>query len=129
MKKLLLIVSLTFVLLLSACVNIGRVEDSFIDEGYEKSENASDFIGDVLNSFEDEDLTVEAYVYREELKTAIILVFDGSDELETQLDENNTLQGFIADLEEDRVVRGNMLLIPIALSEDDVEEMIRIFNE
>ncbi len=129
MKKLLFIVSITFVLLLSACANIGRVENSFVDQGYEKSENASAFIGDVLNSFEDEDITVEAYVYREGFKTAVILVFDSSDELETQLDENDSLQAFIDDLKEDEVVRNNMLLIPIALSEDDVEEMIRIFNE
>lgn len=56
-------------------------------------------------------------------------MFDSSDELETQLDENDSLQAFINDLKEDEVVRNNMLLIPIALSEDDVEEMIRIFNE
>lgn len=129
MKKLLLIMTFTFILLLSACVNIDRVEDNFIDAGYEKQDNASEFIGDVLTSFEDDDLSVEAHVYQEGTKTAVILVFDSSDELQNQLDENNTLQGFIQDLEEERLVRGDMLLIPLAFSDDNVEEMIQLFNE
>ena len=129
MKKLLLLIAIAFVGVLSACVNIDTVEDNFLDEGYTKSENASEFIGDVLNSFEDDDLTVEAYVYSEGTRTAIILVFEGSDELKTELDENKTLQGFISDLEEERLVRDNMLLIPIAITDDGIQEIITIFNE
>ena len=128
MRKILYIVTLAFVGLLSACVSIDTVQDNFMDDGYERSEDASKFIGSVLNSF-DEDLTVESYVYSKDAKVAIILVFEGNEELNNELDENNTLQGFIEDLEEERLVRRNMLLIPIGVTDEAIEEMITIFNE
>jgi len=128
MKKLVYLVTLAFVGLLSACVSIDTVQDNFMDDGYERSEDASEFIGSVLNSF-DEDLSVESYVYRKDAKVAVILVFEGNEELTNELEDNNTLQGFIEDLEEERLVRRNMLLIPIGVTDEAVEEMINIFNE
>jgi hypothetical protein len=113
---------------LSGCVNIDTVQDNFFDKGYTKSEDASEFIGNVLNSF-DEDVTVESYVYTKDAKVAVILVFEGNEELDTELEENNTLQGVIEDLEEERLVRNNMLLIPIGLSDEAVEDIITTFNE
>jgi len=128
MKKYLIIFVLSILMFLSGCVNIDTVQDNFFDKGYTKSEDASEFIGNVLNSF-DEDVTVESYVYTKDAKVAVILVFEGNEELDTELEENNTLQGVIEDLEEERLVRNNMLLIPIGLSDEAVEDIITTFNE
>lgn len=128
MKKYLIIFVLSILVFLSGCVNIDTVQDNFFDKGYTKSEDASEFIGNVLNSF-DEDVTVESYVYTKDAKVAVILVFEGNEELDTELEENNTLQGVIEDLEEERLVRNNMLLIPIGLSDEAVEDIITTFNE
>lgn len=123
--------TLTAALLLFAlvgCVKLDTIKDRFSDAAYTYSENGSTLITALMTGFEDDGITVTSYVFTSGLKTAIVLEFESTKEMKTELEENNTLMGFIEDLEEEKIVQDNFLLIPIALSDAEIQQMIDIFN-
>lgn len=129
MKK--LFMTLTAALLLFAlvgCVKLDTIKDRFSDAAYTYSENGSTLITALMTGFEDDGITVTSHVFTSGLKTAIVLEFESTKEMKAELEENNTLMGFIEDLEEEKIVQDNFLLIPIALSDAEIQQMIDIFN-
>jgi hypothetical protein len=82
----------------------------------------------LMTGFEEEGISVTSHVFTSGLKTAIVLEFDSTKEMKAELKENNTLMGLIEDLEKSKIVQSNFLLIPIALSDTDIQQMIDIFN-
>lgn len=123
--------TLTAALLLFAlvgCVKLDTIKDRFSDAAYTYSENGSTLITALMTGFEDDGITVTSHVFTSGLKTAIVLEFESTKEMKAELEENNTLMGFIEDLEEEKIVQDNFLLIPIALSDAEIQQMIDIFN-
>jgi len=129
MKKKFILASMMvgILFLLVGCVNLDTIKDRFTDAGYTYSEDASVWISALLTEFQDDGITVTVHVFTRSLRTAIVLEFESTKEMQEQLDESQTLQGLIADLEEAQLVEGNFLLIPIGLSTDGNNEIIQIF--
>ena len=128
-KKLVLagmIVGILFFLV--GCVSLDTIKDRFTDAGYTYSDDASVWISALLTEFQEEGITVTVHVFTRSLRTAIVLEFESTKEMQAQLEESQTLQGLIADLEEAQLVEGNFLLIPIGLSTDGNNEIIQIFK-
>jgi hypothetical protein len=129
MKKFFVILtSMLLLLTLVGCVKLDTIKDRFSDAQYTYSANGSTLITSLMSGFEEDGITVTAHVFSSGLKTAIVLEFESTKEMQAELEENNTLMGFIEDLEEEKIVQDNFLLIPIGLSETDIQQMIDIFN-
>lgn len=130
MKKKLVLAGMLFGILffLVGCVNVDTVKDRFGDAGYTYSEDASVWISALLTEFQENGITVTVHVFTRSLRTAIVLEFESTKAMQEQLEESQTLQGLIADLEEAQLVEGNFLLIPIGLSTDGNNEIIQIFK-
>lgn len=129
MKKVILIfTSVLIMLTLAGCVSLDTIQDRFSDAQYTYSSDGSVLITSLMSGFEEDGISVTAHVFTTGLKTAIVLEFESTKEMKAELEENNTLMGFIEDLEEDKLVQGNFLLIPIALTDTDIQQMIDIFN-
>ncbi len=120
------IVGLMF--LMVGCINVDSIKTDFETAGYSYSEDASIWISGLLTELNESGISVTVHVFTSGLKTAIVLEFDSSKNLKAQLEESETLQGLVADLDEKAIVRGNFLLIPIALTDASTQEMIDIFN-
>lgn len=119
---------LILVVTLLGCVSFDRIHDNFTEAGYTYEEDASERVSSLLSSFEKREVNVETHVFVDGLSAAVVLEFEVTDEMREELDENETLKGMIEDLEQERLVRDNFLLIPLALSESKTREMIDLFN-
>ncbi|MBU1145290.1 MAG: hypothetical protein KJ971_05485 [Firmicutes bacterium] len=126
------ILTLVFVLMvavLTACGNsYNAIDKDFSDLGWEYYTDATEWIGDLLTEFEEDEVIVTTHVFRVGEVVAIILEFDLETDLENQLDTNTTLQTLIQDYEQEDLVNGNCLLIPFPSIFGNVEEMITIFQ-
>lgn len=121
----LLLVSI-FLLVLCGCSSFSGVRKSFEKAGYTYSETAKGYIDDLLEEFEEEEIVVVPHVFTKGLNLAIVLEFKNTEEMEKQLSESETLQGFVKDLQKTDYVRRNCLLIPIGLN---TQEMINAFQD
>ncbi len=110
------------------CVSAESIKSDFEEGGYTYSADASTWISALLAEFQQDEIAVTASVFSKGLQTAIVLEFDSTKDMKKELDESATLQGLITDLEEADLVRGNFLLIPIALSDSAIQEIIDTFN-
>jgi len=129
MKKIFAILtSVLLMFVLVGCVKLDTIKERFSDAAFTYSENGSSLITSLMTGFEEDGITVTAHVFSSGLKTAIVLEFESTKEMDAELEENNTLMGLIEDLEEEKLVQGNFLLIPIALSDAEIQQMIDIFN-
>jgi len=122
------LMSVLLLFTLTGCVNLDTIKDRFSDAAFSYSENGSTLITALMTGFEEDGITVTAHVFTSGLKTAIVLEFESTQEMQAELEENNTLMGLIEDLEEEKIVQDNFLLIPIALSDAEIQQMIDIFN-
>ena len=113
---------------LTGCVKLDTIKERFSDAEYTYVGNTSVLISSLMTGFEEEGISVTSHVFTSGLKTAIVLEFDSTKEMKAELKENNTLMGLIGDLEKSKIVQSNFLLIPIALSDTDIQQMIDIFN-
>ena len=113
---------------LAGCVKLDTIKERFSDAEYTYVGNTSVLISSLMTGFEEEGISVTSHVFTSGLKTAIVLEFDSTKEMKAELKENNTLMGLIEDLEKSKIVQSNFLLIPIALSDTDIQQMIDIFN-
>jgi cell division protein YceG involved in septum cleavage len=126
LKKLIYIVLGFFsVIFLSGCSSFTGVRNDFENAGYTYSEDAKEYIDELMEDFEEKDVIVTPHVFTKELNIAIVLEFSSTKELDKQIKESETLQGLLKDLQKSDYVRGNCLLIPIGLK---VKEMIDIFQ-
>ncbi len=128
-KFLRLLFVFTISLLILGCVNANTINERFTEAGYTHSEDASTWISSLLAEMQREGVEVTAHVYTNGLRVAIVLEFETTKELRKQIDESETLQSLIVDLEESKLIIGNFLLIPvIAFTTDARNEMIDVFN-
>ena len=129
MKKLIAaLVVFGFAFFTIACVKLDTIKSDFEEAGYSYTEDGSAWISGLLTNFEKNGVVIQVHVFTRGLNTAVVLEFETDKELKKQLDENDTLKGLITDLEDEDLVRGNFLLIPISLSSESVTEIIDIFN-
>ncbi|PKL01594.1 MAG: hypothetical protein CVV56_01010 [Tenericutes bacterium HGW-Tenericutes-1] len=129
MKKILTsMMVFAFLFILVGCVNLDSIKSDFEEAGYTYSEDGSSWISSLLTGFEEEGISIQVHVFTRGLNTAIVLEFDAEKEMKEQLEDNDTLKGLIADLDDADLVRGNFLLIPISLTSDGKTQMIEIFN-
>ncbi len=113
---------------LSGCVSFDQIHDNFTYAGYIYEEDASEWISSLFSSFEKREVNVETHVFVDGLSGAVVLGFKVTNEMREELDENETLKGMIEDLEQERLIYDNFLLIPLALSDSKTQEMIDVFN-
>ncbi|MDD3113756.1 MAG: hypothetical protein PHT56_05130 [Candidatus Izemoplasmatales bacterium] len=134
MKKVFLIFAFVLILsLLTGCVNFEKIDQNFEAAGYTYSQEANDLMDAALQSLEESDVQVSVHVYTLadllSSKIAVILEFDTSKELKEQVENNEDIQALLGKLEEKDLIRGNFLLIPIALSSTAIQDMVDTFND
>lgn len=127
---------LSFVLiitLLTGCVNFNTIDQNFEDAGYTYSQDANTLMDAALQSLEENEVQVEVHVYTLadllSSKVAIVLEFETSKELKAEVADNEDLRALFGKLEENDLIRGNFLLIPIGLSTTSIQEIIDTFND
>ncbi len=128
-RNLLMVMLVTLVIFLTGCVSVNQIKDNFADAGYVYSETASSYISNLLEGFDEEEVSVDAYVFSNGIRVAVVLEFNSTKEMNDELESNEDLQALIGDLTEKELIRGNMLLIPIGITTDAKDEMISIFND
>lgn len=120
-----LAVSLFTLIILAGCTSFYGIKSDFEKAGYTYSEEAKQYIDDVMNEFEEKEIIVTPHVFTKGLNIAIILEFESTKELEEQIENSETLKGLLKDFQKSDFVRGNCVLIPIGIN---VQEMIEIFQ-
>lgn len=129
MKKIILFVILIgFTVILSACVRISKFEDNFVDAGYTYSEDTSFVAESLLSEFESDGVEVSIYAFIKPSKVAIIIEFDDKDDINKSLEINSTLQNLTSKFDIDDITKKKFLVIPIATTEEDEQEIIDIFQ-
>lgn len=130
MKKIVLFISLmSVVVLLSSCIKISKFEDNFIDAGYTYSEETTYIAELLLPGFKSDGIEVSIYAFTKPLKTAIIIEFDNKDDLTNSLESNSNLKNLVSKFDIDSITRKNFIVVPIAGSEADEQEIISIFQD
>jgi len=110
------------------CVSVESIKSDFEEGGYTYSANASSWISTLLTEFQQKEITVTASVFSKGVQIAVILEFESTKDMKNQLEESTILQGLIGDFDEADLIRGNFLLIPMALSDSANQEIIDTFN-
>jgi len=123
------VILICFTVILNACVNISKFEDNFVDAGYTYSEESSFVAETLLSEFEEDDVEVSIYAFNKPSKVAIIIEFDDKDDIDTSLESNSVLQSLTNKFDIDRITKKNFLVIPIATTEADEQEIINIFKD
>ncbi len=143
---LLLLVTMAFNLI--ACSSFSRVQKELEEEGYALIQNEE---SDYSEQAKEDERVTKVYVFTnkdslsglELLNTTIVTVieFKSTKKLVEYYKENNTLQGIVADIEEDGTAEevyvqlkkaglacGNCIIIPIGLDADDVLNEMKELN-
>ena len=128
-KKIVFGVLISLTLLLGSCSRISRIEDSFIDAGYTYSEESSYVAEMLLVEFEEEGIEVTIYGYNKPSKVAIIIEFDDEGDIEKSLESNYALINLTSKFDIESITKKNILVIPIATTETDEQEIIDIFQD
>ena len=84
-----------------------------------------------MEEFESEKINVRPHLFTKGLNYAIVLEFNSVKELEEELEKSETLKGLVKDFQKTDLVRGNCVLIPVAVALDykeRIQEMIDIFQ-
>lgn len=130
MKKLLaFIILISFMLFLSSCVKFSKIEDNFVEAGYTYSEESSFIAESLLSEFENAGITVSIYAFNKPSKVAIVIEFEDKDDISIALNNSNTLKLLTVNFDIDDLSKKNFLVIPIAISEEDQQEIIDIFQD
>lgn len=129
MKRIILFaVLICFTALLSSCIRIERFERNFEDAGYSYSEDSSYIAEILLLEFENEEIDVSIYAFNSPSKVAVIIEFENVEDIDISLENNNTLISLTSKFDVDTLIKKNFLVIPIATSEADEQEIIDIFQ-
>ena len=130
MKRIILFtILISFTVILSACVKISKFEDNFIDAGYTYSEESTFVAESLLSEFESDGVEVSIYAFIQPSKVAIIIDFDDKDDIDKSLESNSVLQSLTSKFDIDSITKKNFLVIPIATTEEDEQEIIDIFQD
>lgn len=129
MRKFFMVVLFSLsVFVLGGCSKINSIQKQFEEEGYTSSEQVSSLYEQAISELEEEDILVKPHLFTKDLKMAIVFEFRSTKELNEALENNETLQGFVLDMQKTDYVNGNCVLIPIALTSDAINEIIDIFQ-
>ncbi len=143
---LLLLVTMAFNLI--ACSSFGRVQKALEDEGYALIQNEE---SDASTQAKDDERVAKVYVFTNKnslsalelykLTTVTVIEFKSTKKLVEYYKENNTLQGIVADIEEDGTAEevyiqlkkaglacGNCIIVPIGLDANDVLDEMKELN-
>ena len=123
------VILIGFTVILSACVKFSQFEDNFIAAGYTYSEESGFVAESLLSEFERDGIEVSIYAFNKPSKVAIIIEFDDEDDIGKSLETNLVLQNLTSKFDIDSITKKNFLVIPIALTEDDEQEIIDIFQD
>ena len=130
MKKIFLIIaSLLLVFMLSACFNYTDIERNFEEAGYTYSEESSFVVTSLLSEFEEDEISVEVHAFNKDPQVAVIIEFDNEEDLEESLENNMILRSLLTDYETEEVVRKNFIVIPIAITDEGVQQILDTFHE
>jgi hypothetical protein len=128
-KGFMIVVSLIMVLVLSACFNYTDIERNFEDAGYTYSETASGIMLILLPEFEEDEINVKIYSFNKDPQVAVIIEFDNEEDLEESLENNVLLMSLLTEYETEEVVRKNFIVIPIAITDEGVQQILDTFHE
>ena len=147
MKKMtkLLALAMVAVMLLTTLVSCGssfnKIKKNFEGAGYtyvSQNESGDTMAKSITTELEKGELSCTVHFFKKELKSMIVditvycmvLEFKSDKELAKAFaeDGSETLKGMIKDAQESEYVRGNCVLVPLALG-DRKDEMIEIFNK
>lgn len=124
---------IVIIALLTGCVSFNTIDKNFEAAGYTYSQEANALMDAALQSLEENEVQVEVHVYTLadllSSKVAIVLEFETSKELKAEVADNEDLRALFGKLEENDLIRGNFLLIPIGLSTTSIQEIIDTFND
>ncbi len=130
MKRIILfIIIVSFTVILSSCLKISKFEDNYNDAGYTYSEDTSFLVEGLLFEFEQEGIEVSIYAFNKPGKVAIIIDFDDKDDIDKSLENNAVLQNLTSTFDIESITKKNFLVIPIAATEEDEQEIIDIFQD
>lgn len=129
MKKILTVFTLMILaIFLVGCSSIKDIQKNFEKEEYTLSAKLDSMYENLVSELEEDDIVIKPYLYTKGLKMAILFEFKNTKELEKAIEDSHTLAGLIADLQQSDLVNGNVLLIPIAFTSKDVDDIISIFQ-
>ena len=131
-RALLITLAAISIFTLVSCSSFGKIKNAFKDAGYEYvdiEENTS--AKTIAASYEDSEVSCTVHLFKTDGIAgidvyAVVLEFNSNKEAANALSENNTLTGFIKDLQETDLVNGNCVLIPLSLTK--AEDMVNIFK-
>ena len=131
-RALLIVLAAVSIFTLVSCSSFGKIKSAFKDAGYEYvdvEENAS--AKTIAASYEESEVSCTVHLFKTDGIAgidvyAVVLEFKSNKEAAEALSENNTLTGFIADLQDTDLVNGNCVLIPLSLTKAD--DMIATFK-
>lgn len=131
--KFLLVFAVTVLtlLVLVGCNSFTGIRNDFEKAGYTYSEEAAQYVEELMEEFESEKINVRPHLFTKGLNYAIVLEFNSVKELEEELEKSETLKGLVKDFQKTDLVRGNCVLIPVAVALDykeRIQEMIDIFQ-
>lgn len=125
-NKFLSIIALVFLsLLLVGCSKFNSIKKGFEKAGYEYHEISHKDIDALMEEFEDNDIFVIPHLFTKGFNYPVVLEFETTKEMNEQIENSETLKGFLKDLQKSDYVRGNCILIPLGINQ---EEMVNAFQ-
>lgn len=120
--KLFSVITLLFALvaLVGCSSSFGEVRGDLEEAGFTYDEKINDQYKDLLKGFEEKGVKVTPHYFKKGFDFALVLEFKTTKEMDKQIEESETLKGFIKDLKETDIVRGNCLLIPVGFNKQDI---------
>lgn len=110
---------------LVGCNSFNGIKKNFENAGYTYSEEVNTTIKSLLTEFEKEDVVVTPHVFTKSLNIAVVLEFKSTKEMNQQIEESETLKGLLKDFQKSDFVKGNCVLIPFGINQD---EIIKVFQ-
>ncbi len=131
-RALLVVLAVVSIFTLVSCSSFGKIKSAFKDAGYEYvdvDENAS--AKTIAASYEDGEVSCTVHLFKTDGVAgidvyAVVLEFKSDKEAAKALSENNTLTGFVKDMQESDLVNKNCVLIPLSITK--AADMINIFK-
>ena len=131
-RALLVVLAVVSVFTLVSCSSFGKIKSAFKDAGYEYvdvDENAS--AKTIAASYENGEVSCTVHLFKTDGVAgidvyAVVLEFKSDKEAAKALSENNTLTGFVKDMQESDLVNKNCVLIPLSITK--AADMINIFK-
>ena len=131
-RALLIVLAVIAIFTLVSCSSFGKIKKEFTSAGYEYVDvDENTYAKTIAASYEESEVSCTVHLFRTDSLIgtdvyAVVLEFKSNKEAAEALSENNTLTGFIKDLQSSDLVNGNCVLIPLSLTKAD--DMIKTFK-